>query len=165
MRPDAREELRRLYQFCCGYCGTSEVSVGAQLTVDHFQPRAHADPDDPANWVYCCHACNEFKGDYWQPDSPYRILHPLRDDLSAHIAEAADGRLHAVTETGAFHIQRLQLNRPQLVAHRLARRIHAEVHRALTAGEQGEAARRQRLAELEGEFQSALQRLTQAKRK
>jgi len=37
MPPDPREELRRLYQFRCGYCGTSEVDVGAALTIDHFQ--------------------------------------------------------------------------------------------------------------------------------
>ena len=32
MLPDPRVELRRLYQFRCGYCGTSELDVGAPLT-------------------------------------------------------------------------------------------------------------------------------------
>jgi 5-methylcytosine-specific restriction endonuclease McrA len=62
MRSNLREELRRLYQFRCGYCGTSEVDAGSELTIDHFQPRSRGgSEDDPANWVYCCHACNEFK--------------------------------------------------------------------------------------------------------
>jgi hypothetical protein len=68
--------------------------------------------------VYCCHACNEFKGDHWQHASPHRILHPLHDDLSASIVEEADGMLRGLTETGTYHIQRLHLNRPQLIAWR-----------------------------------------------
>ena len=165
MPPDPREELRRLYQFRCGYCGTSEVDVGAALTIDHFQPRAHGGADDPTNWVYCYHACNEFKGDHWQPESPYRILHPLQDDLSASIVGEADGRLRGLTETGTFHIQRLHLNRPQLIAHRLARRINTEVRRTIEISQQEEAAHLQRLAELEEALQAALQRLGQMRRR
>ena len=165
MVSDPREELCRLYQFRCGYCGTSEVDVGAALTIDHFQPRSRGGADAPANWVYCCHACNEFTGEYWQPDSLHRILHPLYDDLSTCIVEEADGRLRGLTETGTFHMQRLQLNRPQLVAHRLARRIDAEVRCALAAGQQEGAAGLQRLAELEEALQVALQRLVQIVRR
>ena len=165
MPSDPREELRHVYQFRCGYCGTSEVDVGALLTIDHFQPRARGGPNDPANWVYCCHACNEFKGDYWQPDSPYRILHPLQDDLATCIAGEADGRVRGLTETGTFHIQRLHLNRPQLIAHRLARRINSEIRHALVAQQQEETTQLQRLAELEEALQAALQRLTQMRQR
>jgi 5-methylcytosine-specific restriction endonuclease McrA len=119
MSSDPREEVRRLYQFRCGYCGASEVDAGAALTIDHFQPRAHGGSDDPANWVYCCHACNEFKGDYWQPDSPYRLLHPLHDDLATHIIEETDGSLRGLTATGVFHIQRLHLISTQLISNLL----------------------------------------------
>ena len=165
MLSDPREELRRLYQLRCGYCGTSEVDVGAALTIDHFQPRSHGGADVPTNWVYCCHACNEFKGDHWQPASPHHILHPLHDDLSAYIVEEADVRLRGLTETGIFHIQRLHLNRPQLIAHRLARQINMEVRRALVTRQQEEATHLQRLAELEEALQAALQRLAQMRRR
>jgi hypothetical protein len=119
MRADERDALRQRFQFRCGYCGVREVDNGAQLTVDHFQPRRRQGVDDASNWVYCCHACNEFKGDYWQPESPRRILHPLRDNLAEHIAAREDGTLAALTAAGAFHIQRLRLNRAALVAYRL----------------------------------------------
>jgi 5-methylcytosine-specific restriction endonuclease McrA len=82
MTPQQRDTLRQLYQFRCGYCGTSESEMGAELTVDHFQPRSRGGTEEANNWVYCCHACNEFKGDLWQPGSTGRILHPLQDDLT-----------------------------------------------------------------------------------
>ena len=53
-----------------------------------------------------------------------RLLHPGSDDLSLHLVEdEAIGHLQGLTPTGAFHITVLRLNRPQLVAHRLARRL------------------------------------------
>ncbi|MBC7798099.1 MAG: HNH endonuclease, partial [Pyrinomonadaceae bacterium] len=53
------------------------------MTVDHFLPRSLGGDDSLDNLIYCCHACNEFKGDYWQPNSPRRILHPLRDAIAS----------------------------------------------------------------------------------
>jgi hypothetical protein len=82
--------------------------------------------------VYCCHPCNEFKGDYWQPNSPQRILHPLRDPIGAHFDEQEDGTLRAFSVTGAFHIERLHLNRLQLVEHRRERRLLETAHQTQT---------------------------------
>lgn len=142
MRQDERETLQRRFQFRCGYCGVSERDTGAELTVDHFQPRSQGGLQEPENWVYCCHACNEFKGNYWQPNSPHRILHPLRDAIAAHMVEQEDGTLYALTETGAFHIERLHLNRRQLVAYRCERRL-------LAAARQTQARLFERLQQLE----------------
>jgi hypothetical protein len=142
IRPEQREALRRRYSFRCGYCGVSEVDSGADLTVDHFQPRSQGGTDVVDNLVYCCHACNEYKGRYYQPDSAERLLHPLRDNLREHIIEQQDGTLHALTLTGAWHIEQLHLNRPALIAHRLA-------ERQLQFARQELLALRQRLAELQ----------------
>lgn len=114
--------LRQLYNFCCGYCGVSETDVGAALTTDHFQPTSRGGADASANWVYCCFACNNAKGDYWQPDSLQRILHPLHDNLSEHITAQEDSTLLSLTETGRLHIAQLRLNRPVLVAYRVEKR-------------------------------------------
>jgi uncharacterized protein (TIGR02646 family) len=118
MRVALLQAVRQQYGFACGYCSISETEAGATLTVDHFQPRSQGGSNDFANLVYCCHACNEHKGDYWNPDSEERILHPINDDLASHYALQVDGNLTPLTETGAFHITRLQLNRPALVRHR-----------------------------------------------
>lgn len=122
MRPDEREALRKRFQFRCAYCGVAEHDVGAELTTDHFRPRSRDGLHEPDNWVYCCHPCNQFKGDYWQPDSIQRILHPIRDDIATHIVERLDGVLVALSGTGEFHIERLHLNRLQLIAYRYERR-------------------------------------------
>lgn len=118
MRVDERERLRERYQFRCGYCGVNERDVGAELTVDHFQPRSPGGAHEAGNWVYCCHACNEFKGGVWAPESEQRVLHPVRDDPARHFIEQDDGTLVALTETGSFQIDRLRLNRNPLVAYR-----------------------------------------------
>jgi HNH endonuclease len=157
MRPEEREALRRRFQFRCGYCGVSEQDAGAELTVDHFQPRSRGGLHEPDNWVYCCHACNEFKGDVWQPGSPQRILHPVRDEVAAHLIEDADGMLRALTETGAFHIDTLHLNRAQLVAYRLERRL-------LEVARQNQDQLLERLRRLEEEVQSLTAQLAQLER-
>ncbi len=132
MRRAERDALRARYQFRCGYCGTTEVDAGGELTADHFHPRSRSGAHAPDNWVYACITCNDYKGNHWQPDSVHRILHPLRDDLTEHIREDEDGRLVGLTETGRFHIERLQLNRPQLVVQRQRNRQLQELHQRLT---------------------------------
>jgi hypothetical protein len=157
MRQEERETLRRRFEFRCGYCGVSERDVGAELTVDHFQPRSRGGLHEPENWVYCCHACNEFKGDFWQPDSPLRILHPLRDEMAAHCVEQDDGTLLARSATGAFHIERLHLNRLPLVAYRRERRL-------LEAARQTQARLLERLQQLEDQVRTLIAHLEQRER-
>jgi hypothetical protein len=123
VRASDRQILRSRYDFRCGYCGIREVDAGAELTVDHFQPRFQGGSDALDNLVYCCHACNEFKGDYWQPDSPRRVLHPLHDDLTGHIAPTDEDTLNSLTPTGEFHIRKLHLNRSELILHRREQRL------------------------------------------
>ena len=65
--------------------------------------------------MYCCHACNEHKGNYWNPNVLDRILHPINDALTDQYTLQSDGTLSPLTDTGEFHISRLQLNRPALI--------------------------------------------------
>ncbi len=167
MSPFDRETLRRRYQFRCGYCDTSEVDVGAELEVDHYHPRSKGGSDNFSNLVYCCPACNRFKGNYWNPSSPRRVLHPHRDNHSEHFREGEDGLLIPLTETGRFHIdlffrmavlakkykiERIQLNRPQLVGQRLRKTREAEAERMY-------AVLLKRFTELERELAEALAEL------
>jgi hypothetical protein len=154
MRAEDRRKLRLRFRYRCGYCGVRERDVGAELTVDHFQPRSKGGSDDAGNWVYCCHACNEFKGDYWNPNSPSRILRPLSDNLAAHLFQESDGVLRALTETGQFHINRLNLNRQQLVKYRKENQHKKAAHLA-------QERILERIAELEKLIQSLTEQIAQ----
>lgn len=139
-----REQVRQAFGGRCGYCGVAETATGAELTVDHFQPRAAGGNDQFENLVYACHRCNLYKGAYWPSpedlDAGLFILHPHRQDLTQHIKEnETAGELEPLTKTGNFHIRILHLNRPQLIAHRLSLRA--------------EQIRRQRLQLLEEQVQ------------
>ena len=136
MRYQDRLRLREIYTFRCGYCGVSEMEVGAELTIDHFHPRSRGGSDDMDNLVYACHACNEFKGDHWEPDTVEHILHPLRDELGRHLAEELHGALVGLTPTGQFHIDRLRLNRPGLILRRREVAAQSDTQRRIAVIEQ-----------------------------
>lgn len=126
---ESRAAVRAAFGGRCGYCGVSERSVGGELEIDHFHPVAAGGSDDVENLVYACTICNRFKSGYVpSPSAPdsLRLLHPKRDDLALHIEETTHGRLIGLTPHGWFHVQRLRLNRPQLVALRQAYRFSQE---------------------------------------
>ncbi len=137
MRHPLFEAVRERFQRICGYCGVTEITVGGELTLDHYRPRAAGGSDDQNNLIYACVRCNQYKGDFW-PDSTdlahgRRVLHPCDDDVADHvITDENTGYLHGLTPTGVFHVALLRLNRPQLVAHRLAQRLQrvfeAKIH-------------------------------------
>lgn len=155
---ERRDLTRRRFRGRCGYCGVHETDAGNELEIDHFQPRAAGGGDELDNLVYCCPACNRLKGDWWpQPGTATasrRILHPLRDDLTHHLYEAGDGRLIALTEAGAFHLERLRLNRPPLLALRQRRWSLARLHQSLIATQAEQAELRERIARLEDRLES-----------
>lgn len=122
-------EVRRRYDFRCGYYGVSETDSGSELTVDHFQPTSAGGTNEDDNLVYACPRCNQYKSDFFPDASDLqavrRILHPLRDDLNAHYrVDAMTQWLIPLTPTGAFHIE-LLLNRAPLIAARQQREMMA----------------------------------------
>ena len=131
IRVQARRVIRAVYGFRCGYCGVSEAQVGSELTFDHFRPHSQAGTDDAANLVYACHACNEFKGEYWAEDGDARLLHPLTDDLAPHIVGEGNGTLRPLTPLGQVYLDRLQLNRVALVENRLERQRLSRIENRL----------------------------------
>ena len=135
---ELRQTVRRAYDFACGYCDVREEDTGGELELDHFYPRVLGGSDELENLVYCCTNCNRFKGQFWAVSTAeQRLLHPRRDDLNLHLRQDSDGFLTALTETGKFHLRRLRLNRPPLLALRRARaensRLREELHQAQSA--------------------------------
>jgi len=62
MATTPRDRARERFSSRCGYCGVSEVEVGATLTIDHHRPRSRGGSEDDENLVYACPRCNEHKG-------------------------------------------------------------------------------------------------------
>ena len=127
MRASVRETIRQSYNYHCGYCGVSETDLGAKMTIDHFLPRKYGGDDTVDNLVYSCHACNEFKGEYWGIEPDLILLLPRVEVIGEHFQVNEDGMLQAITDRGANHIKVLQLNRVELIAHRLEEREISEV--------------------------------------
>lgn len=169
---EVRELVRARANFACEFCGVTEVDTGGELTVDHFQPRVHGGSDDPANLLYCCYRCNQYKADYWPaaPDDP-GLWNPRIEPSGGHLSLLGDGRLHALTRSGDFTLQRLRLNRPALIAHRARmmggveqRRLLDRCRELIRLHEQLQQARAELLAEqqqLLEEQHSLLRRLTE----
>ena len=154
-----RQSIRALYGLRCGYCGVTETESGGQLEIDHFLPQSQGGQDKLENLVYACRTCNAFKGDYWSPPGAsldLMLLHPRRDDMSAHIDSLPDGRLIGLTKRGWFHIQRLRLNRSQLVELRLQRAEVQRLHNTLKHNQQTQRQLEEYVRELEQEIEQLL---------
>ena len=152
---ETRAAVKMAFGGQCGYCGVSETSVGGALEIDHVHPLAAGGSDEVENLVYACTACNRFKGDYAPPDDApesLRLLHPRRDDLSAHVTETAHGRLVGITPRGWFHIQRLHLNRAQLIEMRYLRLLMQAQKDELMQAREAEARLRKENSALQGEI-------------
>jgi len=158
--PSQREAIRRAYRFQCGYCSVHENDVGSVLEIDHFQPLSSSGTDEENNLVYACSACNKAKGNFWSlPNTETRLLHPKRDTLDAHMQLSPDNHLQPLTPTGAFHIRRLRLNRPQLVALRQARRRATQNSARLTELETQIVEFRREIASLESQLATVLEQI------
>lgn len=127
LSPEIGEQVRQRANFVCEYCGVSEIDSGGLLTVDHFRPRTHGGGDGLENLLYCCYRCNLYKGYYWSEQTGDTALwNPRTEPIQTHLCSLADGLLYAITATGELTLQRLRLNRPQLVVFRVRLRAEAE---------------------------------------
>ena len=158
--------MREIYGRRCGFCGVTEVWVGGELEIDHFHPLSHGGESALDNLVYACTICNRFKSDYWPlADAPesLRLLHPIQDDLRAHLAETVEGRLVGLMPRGWFHIDRLHLNRPQLIELRQLRQVEQTLQNEIIQAQDIHAQLRARIRRLEAEIavlQETIVRLT-----
>jgi hypothetical protein len=102
----------------------SEGDAGSELTIDHFRPVSRGGGDNPDNLVYCCHCCNEYKGDYWNDEQ--QLWNPRLEPREHHLLNLGTGIVHPSSPVGAVTIALLRLNRPALIAHRRQKHAYAE---------------------------------------
>lgn len=159
---EIRAMVRERFQLACGYCSVSEIEAGSELEIDHFQPVKHGGSDAIDNLVYACSACNRNKAAYWpRPDSPphMHLLHPLHDDVNQHMALLQNGRFVGLTPRGWFHIEWLNLNRPQLIWLR-QKRVHTQnTQKLVEEMKQANDVLRLQIAQQEHELENLRQRV------
>jgi hypothetical protein len=114
----------------CVYCTIHEAGFGGyrNFHVEHFRPRRHFPllTDQYGNLFYACAICNSLKGDDWPCGSrlgPHIACYP--DPSRTSYADVlgvrwTTGRALGRTRAGRFVLERLYLNRPQLVMERRA---------------------------------------------
>src|SRR3954467_4880591 len=78
-----REKIFRRDRYRCVYCGL--VGTGAELTVDHVEPRMRGGDQSDGNLVTCCRACNMLKG-----SAPAWQYLANDDALRAHFLESVE---------------------------------------------------------------------------
>lgn len=139
----------------------NDVAVGSSLTIDHHRPRSQGGRDDDENVIYACPRCNEHKGSYWHEEDPPHIplLHPGRHDLERHLREGTDGFLGGLTTEGTFFIEKLHLNRAQLVEHRLQLRAAATQREALDEALACVRELEQRISRMRADFDSTVEEI------
>jgi len=114
--------LREDFQYRCVYCSIheNEYSGPRGFTVEHFRPKskfAHL-INEYENLLYGCEVCNPFKGSDWPSDNPLvdgvGYIDPCEHDYDDHF-RLNGFEVEGLTQVAAYMIERLHLNRRQLV--------------------------------------------------
>lgn len=93
------------------------------------------------------------------PATEKRLLHPRRDRFDLHLRQESDGLLTALTETGKFHLARLRLNRPPLVALRRARMKNACLREELQQAQAAQKSLTEQLRKIDGEIERIYEKI------
>ncbi len=133
-KPHLAEEAKHQ----CVYCAIHDASFGGirNFHVEHFRPRSKFVDltDDYANLFFACAICNTFKGNDWPNGSkdndislagyvnPSRRCYGdfLSVDRESHMAKS-------IVSAGIYMIEKLYLNRPQLILERRAAAVRARL--------------------------------------
>lgn len=131
-KPQLREEGRRQ----CVYCTIFEGRFGGERNfhVEHYRPKSRFKKlaNDILNLFYVCAICNSFKGSDWPAEpaldwSNYSYPDPSKANYAEFLAVAEDHLVVSNVAAGRYVIERLYLNRPQLVMARSADALLARI--------------------------------------
>lgn len=127
-----KEDLRHEGRRQCVYCCVREGSFGGyrNFHVEHYRPKSlySALADSYQNLFYACAICNSFKSDAWPGDPNEDLSNPAfpdpsKVDYSTFMSVAGDGTVVGSNVSAMYTVERLYLNRPQLVVDRRLRRL------------------------------------------
>lgn len=130
-----KPHLQRLFRHRCAYCLSHEklMSRFDAMEVDHFRPTGRPEFAHLkcawANLYYCCRRCNHHKSSTWPNaedlEKERRFFDPCEEDPDEHFRLTRDesgnenGEIASETPAGQYSIEKIRLNRRQLIAIRL----------------------------------------------
>ena len=123
-----RDCLRLDFEFRCAYCLIHEADYQGHesFQVDHYRPKSRFRDLERKyrNLYYACLLCNKRsrKGDNWPSEDEAnrgeRFVDPCSEDWEEHVEFLEDGSARPLTPAGRYSVLVLDLDRPQLRAHR-----------------------------------------------
>ena len=114
--------------FQCVYCAIHESCFGGirNFHVEHYRPKARFRKlqNDIKNLFYACPICNTFKGDDWPNEPLEDFSNPSYPDPSRveynkiFEVDATAGEIEGKYIAAKYMIEKMNLNRPQLISER-----------------------------------------------
>jgi hypothetical protein len=126
-KADVKTCLRSDFDHRCAYCMSHEHLIGERhFDIEHFCPVSAGGGNDYDNLFWSCKTCNGFKWTEWPGEAQRRrgarYANPCREwDYGEHLIELPDGTLEGLTRCGEYHLEKIFLNRPELVEWRADR--------------------------------------------
>jgi|SRR5690554_1088779 len=136
-----RPELRLEAKEKCVYCGIHENSLGGSdsFHVEHYKPKSKFSKLEKEfeNLFYACAICNRFKSNDWpiDPNSAHSIPSypdPKLVNYNTLFDIDEDGVLHGKYTAAKYMIEKIVLNRPQLINERKERMLRERLNKAIT---------------------------------
>ena len=128
---DYKPYLQPLFRSRCAYCISHEDVMGRYdaMQVDHFRPWSRPEfkhlKTKWKNLYYACQRCNRHKWNHWptteQNALGFRFIDPCEEDPDDHIRLTRHPKtdelswLQHLTPAGRYAIEKIRLNRKQLV--------------------------------------------------
>lgn len=116
-----RARIAAQAQHRCGYCLTSETTVGMLMEIEHLIPEALGGVTEEENLWLACRPCNLRKSDHVAGRDPLTeawsiLFDPRRHLWPDHFRWTTAGDvIIGITPIGRTTVQVMSLNRPELV--------------------------------------------------
>lgn len=132
-----KDIVRTECRYQCVYCAIGEGSFGGvrNFHLDHYRPKKLfvALENVIYNIFYACAICNSFKGADWPGEpaadfSNYSYPDPSKVDYSTILVEDSSGRIESPVISGRYIVERLYINRPQMIMLRRRDKVVREIN-------------------------------------
>ncbi|WP_298514121.1 HNH endonuclease [uncultured Kordia sp.] len=135
-----RSEIRLEAKEKCVYCAIHENSLGGSdnFHIEHFKPKSKfsALEKEFENLFYACAICNRFKSNDWpeEPNSNHSVPSypdPKQVNYNTLFDIDENGLLHGKYVASKYIIEKIVLNRPQLINERKEFKLRARLDKAI----------------------------------